>query len=196
MCLLQQLRRASNGFLGSSINSNRERGSFTNPLNQLNMKLLVTLSLALTALSASAQWQIHNVSDDPFEAPYTICANTSTDGKMMMKMEYDDKKSAVWLYVNAQYVCEESPLVQINAKINDAWEPIFNGRLFVANNKLVLMSRDFYAMVWSDKFLEATQIAIKVNDGTCDDEQGIFDNTDVRKASASWGTTTATPAAN
>lgn len=155
------------------------------------MKLLVTLSLAFSALTASAQWQIHNVSDDPFEAPYTICANTSKDGKMTMKMEWDDKKSAIWLYVNAQYLCEENPIIQLSAKINDAWEPIFNGRAFVANHKLVLLSRDFNATVYSDKFLEATEIAIKINDGSCDNEQGVFDNTDVRKAAASWNTTAA-----
>ena len=115
---------------------------------------------------------------------------------MMMKMEWDDKKQAVWLYVNASYICEDYPNVQINGKINDTWEPLFNGKLFVANKKLVLMARDFYAMVWSDKFLESTEIAIKILDGSCDTETSIFDNTDARKAAASWGTTTATPAAN
>jgi hypothetical protein len=189
MWLLQRLKRASNGFLGSSPNSNRECGSFTNPLIQLNMKLLVTLSLALTALSASAQWQIHKVSDDPFEAPYTICANNSSDGKMMMKMERDDKKDAVWLYVNAQYICEDNPMVQISVKINDVWESIFSGRVFVANHKLVLLSRDFHSLVWADKFLEATEVAIKIKDSTCDNEQGIFNNTGARKAASSWNTT-------
>ena len=160
------------------------------------MKSLITLSLALSAFAASAQWQIINVADDPFEKPYTICANKASTGDMMMKMEWDDKKQADWLYVNASYICEDYPNVQINGKINGTWEPLFNGKLFVANKKLVLMARDFYAMVWSEKFLESTEIAIKILDGSCDTETSIFDNTDARKAAASWGTTTATPAAN
>lgn len=160
------------------------------------MKSLFTLALALSALAASAQWQIHNVADDPFEKPYTICANKATTGDMMMKMEWDEKKEAVWLYVNASYICEDYPTVQINGKINGTWEPLFNGKLFVANSKLVLMSRDFYAMVWSQPFLNSSEIAIKILDGSCDTETAIFDNTNARKAAASWGTTTAKPAVN
>lgn len=160
------------------------------------MKSLFTLALALSALAASAQWQIHNVADDPFEKPYTICANKATTGDMMMKMEWDEKKEAVWLYVNASYICEDYPTVQINGKINGNWEPLFNGKLFVANSKLVLMARDFYAMVWSQPFLNSSEIAIKILDGSCDTETAIFDNTNARKAAASWGTTTAKPAAN
>lgn len=160
------------------------------------MKSLLTLSLALSAFAASAQWQIINVNDDPFEKPYTICANKATTGDMLMKMEWDDKKQGVWLYVNAQYLCEEYPMVQVNGKINDTWEPLYSGKLFVASKKLVLLSRDFYAMVWSDKFLESTEIAIKIIDGNCDNETAIFNNEDARKAAASWGTTSAKPAAN
>jgi hypothetical protein len=160
------------------------------------MKTLFTLALSLAAYSGYSQWTIHKVADDPFEKPYTICANQATTGDMLMKMQWDDKKSAVFLYVNASYICEDYPSVQINGKINGTWEPLFNGKLFVANKKLVLMARDFYAMVWSDKFLESTEIAIKILDGSCDTETSVFDNTDVRKAAASWGTTTATPAAN
>lgn len=160
------------------------------------MKSLITLSLAFSTFAASAQWQIINVADDPFEKPYTICGNKATTGDMMMKMEWDDKKSAVWLYVNASYLCEDYPTIQFNGKINGEWVPLFNGKMFVASHKLVLLSRDFYAMVWSDQFLQATEVAIKILDGSCDTETAIFDNTDARKAAASWGTTSARPANN
>ena len=104
------------------------------------MKTLFTLALSLSAYAGSAQWQIIKVADDPFEKPYTICANKATTGDMLMKMEWDEKKSAVFLYVNASYICEDYPSVQINGKINGTWEPLFNGKLFAANHKLVLMA--------------------------------------------------------
>ena len=149
------------------------------------MKLLVTLSLAFSALTASAQWQIHKVDNDPFNAPYTICSNTAND-KMMLKLEYMDEKNAIYLYAKVGYICADYPKVLINAKINGEWVNIFTGSTFVANHDLVLLSRDVHATIWADKLYEATEIAIKIDDENCDDEQGVFDNSNFKLAIASW----------
>lgn len=151
------------------------------------MKTLFTLALSLAAYSGFAQWTIHTVADDPFEKPYSICSNSSTDDKLMMKMEYADAKKVVYFYITASYVCEDNPLVQINGKIDGAWTPIYSGKaIIVAKNKTVVVSMDFGNALWRDSFLSATEIAVKINDGSCDNEQGTFSNLNAKKAADSW----------
>ncbi len=148
------------------------------------MKSLLTLALALSAFAASAQWEIHKVDSDPFNPPYTICSNTVD--KMMLKLEYMDEKKAVYFYAKVGYICADYPKVLINAKINGEWVNIYTGSTFVANNDLVLLSRDFHATVWASKLYEATEIAIKVDDENCEDEQATFSNANFKAAIASW----------
>lgn len=151
------------------------------------MKTLFTLALSLAAYSGYSQWTIHKVADDPFEKPYTICSNTANDDNLMMKMEYSDEKKVIYFYVTAGYVCEDKPLVQINGKINDVWTPIYSGNAaYVGKNKTVIISMDWKSTTWMETFLSATDIAIKINDGSCDNEQGMFSNLNAKKASESW----------
>ena len=149
------------------------------------MKSLLTLTLAFSAFAASAQWEIHKVDNDPFNPPYTICSNTSTD-KIMLKLEYMDEKKVVYFYAKVGYICADYPKVMINAKINGEWVNIYSGTNFVASNNLVLLSRDFHATIWADKLYEATEIAIKIDDENCEDEQAVFSNANFKAAIASW----------
>lgn len=147
------------------------------------MRHIFSLALLAMTFSASAQWVVKEVNDDPFEPAYKICYNADASNHLLKLEEADGK---ILFYTSGGYVCDEYVAVSLSFKIDGEWERVDLRSCMVIKSKIVVLSQNILSENWKDKVERAESIAILINESHCDDERMLFDNSGASDALSAW----------
>lgn len=135
------------------------------------MRNLLFLAVMLFGLSASAQWKVIDVNDNPFEDPYKVALVNGSTG--YLKLEEADGK--IYLFLGASYVCDDNIDIDLSFKIDGEWVRSSLPQCMVVKRKIVVFSMDLASDAELLKnFKKSTEVAVRTKESHCDSDTFTF----------------------